>query len=83
MGKVDRKFFLNVKVITGELQHNQVAVDVDKKQTKKKTQRKPEGQKRNVKKFEMNHKDSFLNVVLKKLCLTTNMIYGDLLKKVF
>ena len=30
----------------------------------------------------MNPTDSFLNVGLKILCLTTIMIYGDLLKKV-
>ena len=35
MGKVDRKFMKNVKVITGELQHNLVVVDIDKKQRKK------------------------------------------------
>ena len=34
IGKVDRKFFLNVNVITGELQHNLEIVDIDKKQTK-------------------------------------------------
>ena len=34
MGKVDQNIFLNVKVITGELQHNLVLVDIDKKQTK-------------------------------------------------
>ena len=35
MGKVDRKFLKNVKVITGELKHNLVIVDIDMKQTKK------------------------------------------------
>ena len=35
IGKVDRKFLKNVKVITGELQHNLVVVDVDKKQKRK------------------------------------------------
>ena len=35
MGKVDRKFFLDVKVMTRELQRNLVVVDVDKKQNKK------------------------------------------------
>ena len=32
MGKIDRKFLRNVKVITGELVRNLVAVDVDKEQ---------------------------------------------------
>ena len=32
MGKVYRKLFKNVHVITGELQHNLVTVDIDKKQ---------------------------------------------------
>ena len=71
----------NVKVITGELQHNLVIVDINKKQ-KNKTEWKPEYQKQNVANQEMNHTDSFLNVGLKKLCLTTIMIYGDLLKEV-
>ena len=35
MGKVDRKFFRNVKVISGELQHNLGVVGVDRKQGKK------------------------------------------------
>ena len=34
MGKVDQKFINNVKVITGELRHNLVIVDIDMKQTK-------------------------------------------------
>ena len=29
MGKVDHKFLKNVKVITGELQHNLVVVDIE------------------------------------------------------
>ena len=32
IGKVDRTFLKNVKVITGELQHNLVMADIDKKQ---------------------------------------------------
>ena len=32
IGKIDRKLFFYVKVITWELQRNLVAVDVDKKQ---------------------------------------------------
>ena len=47
MGKVDRKFFNNVKVITGELQHNLVMVDIDKK-PRKKTEWKPGSQRENV-----------------------------------
>ena len=43
MGKVDRKFIEDVKVITGRLQHNLVVVDVDKKRRKKMW--KPKGQK--------------------------------------
>ena len=35
MGKVDLKFFIYVKVITGELQHNLVIVDIDKKQIRR------------------------------------------------
>ena len=35
MGKVDHKFLKNVKVITGELQHNLVVVDIDTKQKRK------------------------------------------------
>ena len=35
MRKVDRKFLKDVKVITGELLHNLVIVDIDKKQKKK------------------------------------------------
>ena len=35
MGKEYRMFFKNVKVITGELQHNVVIVDIDKKQETK------------------------------------------------
>ena len=34
IGKVDHMFLKNVKVITGELQHDLVIVDVDKKQKK-------------------------------------------------
>ena len=50
MGKEDRKFFKDVKVITGEWLHSLVIADVDKKQNKK-TEWKPEGQKRNVAKL--------------------------------
>ena len=32
MGKVDRKFLKNLKVISGELLHNLVVADIDKKQ---------------------------------------------------
>ena len=41
-------FVKNVGVITGELQHNLVIVDIDKKHQKKKTEWRPEGQIRNV-----------------------------------
>ena len=34
MGKVDRKFFLNVNVITGQLQQNLMGVGIDKKEKK-------------------------------------------------
>ena len=50
MGKVDCKFLKNANVITGELQHNLVIVDVDKSQ-KKKAEWKPEGKKQNVRKL--------------------------------
>ena len=35
MGKVDHMFFLHDKVITRDVQHNLVTVDIDKKQEKK------------------------------------------------
>ena len=35
VGNVDRNFFKHVKLITGDLLHNLVVVDVDKKQTQK------------------------------------------------
>ena len=50
IGKVDHKCLKNIKVISLQLQHNLVVVDVDKKQ-KKKTEWKPEGKKRNVAKL--------------------------------
>ena len=50
MGKVDRKFLKKVKVITVELQNKQVVVDIDKK-----TEWKPESQKRNVAKLRNKH----------------------------
>ena len=34
IGKVDRKFLENIKVITWELQHSQVVVDIDKKENR-------------------------------------------------
>ena len=34
MEKVDRKFFLDVEVITGEMQHNPVTFDADRKKKK-------------------------------------------------
>ena len=43
---MDHKCLKNVKVITGEVEHNLVVVDVDKK-----TEWKPEGKKRNVAKL--------------------------------
>ena len=50
MGKEYRMFLKNVKVITGELQHNVVIVDIDKKQ-KQKTEWKSGSKKRNVAKL--------------------------------
>ena len=50
MEKVGRKFLGNVKVISGVFLHNVVIVDVDKKQ-RKKTEWKPEGNKRNASKL--------------------------------
>ena len=50
MKKVDCKYVKNVKVISGEFQHNLVIVDVDKKQNKK-TEWKPEGKKQNAAKL--------------------------------
>ena len=47
---MDDRFLKNVKVITGELQHNLAVVDIEKKQ-KMKTKLKPECQKRNVAKL--------------------------------
>ena len=38
MGKVDRKFLVSVKVISGELQHNLVVVDIVDIETKKRKQ---------------------------------------------
>ena len=43
-------YLKNVKVITGELQHNLVVVDIDKKQ-KRTTRWKPNGKKHNVAKL--------------------------------
>ena len=50
MGKVDKQFLKDVNVITGELQHNLVIVDIDKKQ-KKKPEWKPGSKKCNVAKL--------------------------------
>ena len=58
MGKVDSKFMKNVKVITGQLQHNVVIVDVDDK----KTEYKPESRKRRVAKLRDETHGSLLNV---------------------
>ena len=63
-----------------KLQHNLVAVDVNKKQIMK-TEGKPECKKQDMTKLKMKPTDNFLNVGLKNLCLTTIMIYGDLLRK--
>ena len=68
-------------MITGELQHNLVVVDVDKKQENK-TKWRSEGKKHNVSKLRDDPADSFSNGELKKLCLTTIMIYRDYLNKV-
>ena len=50
MGKADCKFLKNVKVITGEFQHNLVVVSY-RQAIKKETEWKPEGQKQNVAKL--------------------------------
>ena len=50
IGKVDRWFLKNVKVISRELQHSLMVADVDKKQIKE-TDWKPEDEKRNVTKL--------------------------------
>ena len=70
-----------VNVITGELQHNLVIVDIDKKQ-KKNTELKPGSQQRNVAKITRKPYRQIFEYRVKKLCLTPIMIYGDLLKKV-
>ena len=62
-------------MITGVLHYNLLVVDVYKKQKMK-----PECQKRNVAKLGDDDADSFLDVELRKLYLTTVMIYGNLLE---
>ena len=72
-------FLKNIKVITGELQHNLVVIDIDKTQ---KTEWKPEGQKRKVAKLRDKPYRELFECWVKEIMLTTVMINGDHLKKV-
>ena len=82
MGKVDCKFLKNVRVITGELQHNLVAVDVDKKQ-KKKTEWKLDGQKRNVAELRDEPCRQFFKCRVKEIMSDNNYDFLGLLMTVF